>query len=376
MHPAEPIRFTGLSTDANPGFMVQRAFAPMLDLRNSQRRVPAPAAATAAERAYPPVPGLADEAFVVQGALVTRTTVWLDDQPLRGTFGWWNAKNDAVASRRAGEAIRRTDPASVPTIPGRCAVIHKPGLENYFHWNVEILPRLNLLAPLLRDGSLDRVYVYFGELPGFARASIAFFFPDLRDRVLGLPAAVTRFESLVYFVNALEGLGLAVPTCISAAGHQWMRTMDERLDRLLPRAARRPMGEYLYVSRDDASGRRLLNEQDLLARLHPGRWQRIVCSGLSVAEQIAAFRRARVVVGPHGAGLTNVMFCRPGTRFIELNCRNFISRYHYFCDIADQRALDYRLILLDQRRIPPALQLDLYLAPSQLRRLVALLRAA
>jgi capsular polysaccharide biosynthesis protein len=39
---------------------------------------------------------------------------------------------------------------------------------------------------------------------------------------------------------------------------------------------------------------------------------------MSLPQQIEAFRRARVVVGAHGAGLTNVLFCRPDTIIVEI----------------------------------------------------------
>ena len=37
-----------------------------------------------------------------------------------------------------------------------------------------------------------------------------------------------------------------------------------------------------------------------------------------LAEQIEAFRNARIVLSPHGAGLTNILFCRPNTTLIEI----------------------------------------------------------
>ena len=40
----------------------------------------------------------------------------------------------------------------------------------------------------------------------------------------------------------------------------------------------------------------------------------------SVEETMLTFYRARVIVAPHGAGLANMLFCRPGTRIIEVAC--------------------------------------------------------
>lgn len=42
--------------------------------------------------------------------------------------------------------------------------------------------------------------------------------------------------------------------------------------------------------------------------------------GLSAAETIALFQRARVVLGPHGAGLSHILFSAPGTTGEAAGC--------------------------------------------------------
>jgi capsular polysaccharide biosynthesis protein len=48
-------------------------------------------------------------------------------------------------------------------------------------------------------------------------------------------------------------------------------------------------------------------------------------AGLPLAEQIALFRDAEVIVSPHGAGLTNMLFARPGCRVVDLVGRKLYS---------------------------------------------------
>jgi capsular polysaccharide biosynthesis protein len=38
---------------------------------------------------------------------------------------------------------------------------------------------------------------------------------------------------------------------------------------------------------------------------------------LSLAEQAQCFNNASVIFAPHGAGLTNIVFCKPGTKVVE-----------------------------------------------------------
>ena len=40
--------------------------------------------------------------------------------------------------------------------------------------------------------------------------------------------------------------------------------------------------------------------------------------GLPVVDQAKLFANVRIVLGPHGTGLTNIIFCRRGSTVIEL----------------------------------------------------------
>ncbi|MFN4016074.1 MAG: glycosyltransferase family 61 protein [Reyranella sp.] len=100
-----------------------------------------------------------------------------------------------------------------------------------------------------------------------------------------------------------------------------VKEMAGFLDILLPaprRYGRDRSGELLYVSRNESSMRRILNEEELLPGLRDMGFHIISPAKLSLADQIEAFRNARVVLGAHGAGLTNILFCRPNTTLIEI----------------------------------------------------------
>ena len=51
----------------------------------------------------------------------------------------------------------------------------------------------------------------------------------------------------------------------------------------------------------------------------------ITLENKSLAWQIAAFSRAKVVVAQHGAGLSNIVFCLPGTSVIEILPKNMLE---------------------------------------------------
>lgn len=99
----------------------------------------------------------------------------------------------------------------------------------------------------------------------------------------------------------------------------------------------------LYVRRSSTGARRVRNESELRRLLEDLRFTTVDLESLSFSEQVRLFANADVVVGPHGAGLANLAFCRPGTRVVELFARRFTPRcYQYLSAIA---GLDYGCLI-------------------------------
>ena len=82
-------------------------------------------------------------------------------------------------------------------------------------------------------------------------------------------------------------------------------------------------GRRLYVSRlgqarRGSSSRHMVNEAEVDAAMSRLGFEVIEPEALAPAEQIAAFASADMVVGPSGSALFNVVFCRPGTKVLDI----------------------------------------------------------
>lgn len=102
-------------------------------------------------------------------------------------------------------------------------------------------------------------------------------------------------------------------------------------------------GEKLYITRENATRRRVSNEGELWAQLERRGFVKLSLEAMSWLEQVAAFAAARVVVAPHGAGLANVVFCRPGARVVEFFNRSYVNPC--FEHWAHAARLDYRAVV-------------------------------
>jgi len=83
----------------------------------------------------------------------------------------------------------------------------------------------------------------------------------------------------------------------------------------------------IVVSRGSSTTRRWLNENECISSLDSHGFKLIDPSKLSLAQQVDAFSNADIILGPHGAGLTNIMFCNPGTKVIEVRAQEQGGEY-------------------------------------------------
>jgi len=83
----------------------------------------------------------------------------------------------------------------------------------------------------------------------------------------------------------------------------------------------------LVVSRGSSTTRRWLNENKCMESLNTLDFKLIDPSKLSLDQQVDAFSNADIILGPHGAGLTNIMFCNPRTKVIEIRAQEQGGEY-------------------------------------------------
>eukprot|EP01126_Amoeba_proteus_P040586 TRINITY_DN4333_c0_g1_i3.p1 TRINITY_DN4333_c0_g1~~TRINITY_DN4333_c0_g1_i3.p1 ORF type:complete len:545 (-),score=82.13 TRINITY_DN4333_c0_g1_i3:49-1683(-) len=106
--------------------------------------------------------------------------------------------------------------------------------------------------------------------------------------------------------------------------------------------------KLIYITREDASVRKLRvqDERTLLIRLMeilgPSNVHWVLLEGQSIKSQIKLFLNTTIIVSPHGAGLTNMLWTRPGTSVVQFPMNpNTDQCFGYLARALD---LDYWLI--------------------------------
>lgn len=234
---------------------------------------------------------------------------------LRETENVWRELPDVPFHRRYYWRYHYTRP--IRDLGGVCMVLRSPA-NNYYHALVDNLPRLYWLHhPAMRD---EHIRVL---MPAAPYRWEAYFLPKLLPENAELiqvdPAYLWRAERMVIGDYLSEQMSGALPT----------QYLDFFLPRVLP-ARPRQRRHRIYISRREApGGRRILNEDAVRAHMEARGFAVYLLETLDIAQQIELFYDAEIVVAPHGAGLTNILFSG-SIDLVELHPTQAIMPHYYF----------------------------------------------
>ena len=88
---------------------------------------------------------------------------------------------------------------------------------------------------------------------------------------------------------------------------------------------------------------------------------------MKFSEEIDLFYNAECIVGLHGAGLANIVFCKPGTKVIELTNITTASMYEI---IAKKNNLNYTSIVVETKQSFSSQQGQIHIPVSSLNKIL------
>lgn len=177
------------------------------------------------------------------------------------------------------------------------------GHENYAHWLSDQVPLLWHYKTVLMEEGIGLL------LPRNHARFVQFYLEAMAIP----PSCITYIGDEVV---EIEELIFATFFSFDAIPFSITQLLTDFKGSLPTPSAKRRRG--IFISRRETHIRSLLNEEALCRHMVKAGFEIIVPAEMSVAAQIQTFREADVVIGCHGAGLANIVFCEPGTRVLEL----------------------------------------------------------
>jgi capsular polysaccharide biosynthesis protein len=192
----------------------------------------------------------------------------------------------------------------------KVAVVTTEGSNTYYHWLFDILPRIFLLE---KSGLMD-------EIESFVFPELKFNFQRESLLKIGFPMnKILEIKPNEY----LEAKEIIVPSLPSKLGTVNPWALDFLRNRLGGISSTNERNK-IYISRKKTNQRKLLNEDEIINFLKDEGYLIVFAEELSFEQQITLFSNSDVVISPHGSGLSNIVFCPPNTKVIELFYGDFI----------------------------------------------------
>ena len=205
-----------------------------------------------------------------------------------------------------------------------------PYIYNYYHWMLEKLPTLRAI-PKLNESDIRPSIILNSDSPDFVKESIELINPDVK-KIASTNAVCLNLSDAI------------IPEERPFSGNDYSGTEQEidfiRHHLLKDRLIGKENFNYIFSTRADSDSRKIKNRQELENYLSEYGFISLIAGKHSVKDQIALFKHADVVMGPHGANLVNIIFCRrariyeivgadPHNRLYELLCEAIGHEHQY-----------------------------------------------
>jgi len=194
-----------------------------------------------------------------------------------------------------------------------CLLVASTSSDNYYHWLFDVLPRLDLIQKSPLRKALTYPWLLQKSLTRFQAESLGLF-NFHPTRLYLLQKGYHRFFS-----------DLTVPSMPAATGNPGVEVVAFLRKALQRSSSRKKYPRRILVSRSDSNHRKIINEEELYKELKPLGFSKVSLTELSFQEQIDIFSHAEVIMGIHGAGLSNIVFSNPGTKLIEIFPSSYVN---------------------------------------------------
>lgn len=201
---------------------------------------------------------------------------------------------------------------------------------NYYHWFTDVLPRLLLAEKEFPDhvflipSSFKNLEYVTASLQAFNKTTIEWIHNYQKAKVKELIYIPNTAPTGNYNEEILNFLSVKLRVYF-------------KLDTIVP-------FKNIMISREKAANRKILNRDKILSALQNKNISEVVFEELTWPEQIKIAAQSKVLIGTHGAGLTNMIFMKPNSSVLELRRKDDDHNNCYF-SMASALNINYYYVL-------------------------------
>ena len=212
--------------------------------------------------------------------------------------------------------------------------------KNYFHWLFDVLPKLYLFEQVHSLKKID--YFLFPNLDlSFQKQTLRLLNINRKKCLSSIDHRHIFSDKIFvtshpYVLNFNSKYGSRnIPDWISS----WLKK------RFLKFSSNKFKYDKIYIDRkikNTFNERYLINNREIRNYLTKKDFKILYLEDYSFKDQISIFKNAKIIIGLHGAGFANIVFCKKGTKIIEILNK---STGPQIKNLAEQNNLKYTRVI-------------------------------
>ena len=236
-------------------------------------------------------------------------------------------------------------PKLIKSINGSLLILTQgaSGHNNYAHWMLDVLPRIKLLLSKMLISEIKNIYVT--KLNKFQNQSFSF---------LGLKSFKIIDPNIFRHVKADQIISVSHPYYFKKTWFYAQSNLPSWIIKFLRNdiskkvKSKKKSYKRIFIDRSDSlqNHSKLINNNEVIKYLKSKRFKCLRLTELNLKDQISIFKNCNTIIAPHGAGLTNIAFCKKNTKVIEIIPHD--NKNYLFKRISKINKLKYKSIYLDK----------------------------
>ncbi len=188
------------------------------------------------------------------------------------------------------------------------------GNNNYFHWMFDILPKIRIFS---ENYDLNEInYFYAPKLQDWQKKTLVKLDLDEKKFLDCFSNRHIEADQIIsvdhpwYHKGTILSQAEFMPNWIITWLKEIYLSCEKKFDN----------NEKVFIDRSESiyNHCQIINQEEVFDFLSKKKFTKYKVGQLSFEEQIYLFHNAKIIVGPHGAAFTNLIFCQPNTNVIEI----------------------------------------------------------
>ena len=225
-----------------------------------------------------------------------------------------------------------------------CLTQGASGHSNYSHWLLDILPKIKIASEKIDIQEID--FFYFAKLNSFQKQTLKLLNLDYKkfiDANINRHVQASKIFSVshpnFFYGTIVDAHSNLPPWIVFYLRKAFLKKNDYK----------KKIYRSIYIDRSDSKEKhcKLINNDEIIKYLKKKNFKVLQLSKLNFIDQIRIFNNCKQIIAPHGAGLTNLIFCKKNTKVLEIFPKNH-NQTRVYKKISKINKLNYVSIKCDK----------------------------